>query len=107
MISLAEAFHRCWTACVGTPNYDKAVWRAAEAQLLKARPDAKLSPLDAIRERGWSVAVHNDYNLGGVSYTFWLFTKGIYFAKGEAKTDEDALKKVTDQIDVIEREHAI
>jgi hypothetical protein len=31
-----HAFHRAWTAAVGTPGYNKAVWGAAEEQLLKA-----------------------------------------------------------------------
>jgi hypothetical protein len=30
------AVHRAWTAAVGTPGYNKAVWGAAEEQLLKA-----------------------------------------------------------------------
>jgi hypothetical protein len=29
-------FHRAWSACVGQPGYDKAVWKAAEAQLVAA-----------------------------------------------------------------------
>jgi hypothetical protein len=29
-------FHRAWTACVGTPGYDKAAWKAVEAQLIIA-----------------------------------------------------------------------
>lgn len=44
-----------------------------------------------MREAGWSVAVHNDYRLGGESFTFWLFTKGNHFVKGEGQTDDDAL----------------
>lgn len=30
------AFHRAWTACVGTPKYDKETWKQAEAQMLAA-----------------------------------------------------------------------
>lgn len=44
------------------------------------------------------VAVHNDYRLGGVLHTFWLFTKGDLAAKGEGKTDLVALDKVRREI---------
>ncbi len=53
-----------------------------------------LSKPDDIRQRGWMVAVHNDYKLKGEPYTFWLFTKGLLFAKGEGKTDREALDQV-------------
>jgi len=52
---------------------------------------------DDLRRDGWKVAVHNDYQLGGYDYTFWLLTKrfpedGITRAvKGEGRTDSDAL----------------
>lgn len=51
----------------------------------------------ALRRNGWRVAVHNDYTLSGVHMTFWLMThaSGIY-AKGEGRTDEDALRRVTE-----------
>jgi hypothetical protein len=54
---------------------------------------------DDLRARGWVVAVHNDYHLQGVPYTFWLFTRrlrsGITVAvKGEGYTDADALDRV-------------
>jgi hypothetical protein len=55
--------------------------------------------LQAIRNEGWRVAVHNDYALAGESYTFWLFVKGDFAVKGEGKTDAEALKKALDQID--------
>jgi hypothetical protein len=40
------------------------------------------------------VAVHNDYWLNGKFMTFWLFTHptGV-FVKGEAETDEEALRE--------------
>lgn len=49
--------------------------------------------LEDIRGRGWSVAVHNDYRLHGQRHTFWLFTcdKRALCAKGEGRTDEEAL----------------
>ena len=50
---------------------------------------------DDLREKGLSVAVHNDYRLDGERYTFWLMTaehNGQTIAlKGEGKTDEEAL----------------
>jgi hypothetical protein len=49
--------------------------------------------LRAMRGRGWRVAVHNDYSMGGEAYTFWLFThpNGSY-VKGEGKSDLEALR---------------
>jgi hypothetical protein len=43
------------------------------------------------------VAVHNDYKLDGERHTFWLFTKDGRCIKGEAKTDEAALRIVLEQ----------
>jgi hypothetical protein len=54
--------------------------------------------LDQIRRRGWSVAVHNDYKQNGESFTFWLFTCGDLAAKGEGRTDAEALEKVAAEI---------
>ena len=50
------------------------------------------TPLEQLRDGGWSVAVHNDYRIDGVAHTFWLFThpEGIWI-KGEGRTDELAL----------------
>lgn len=52
--------------------------------------DAELAGL---RAQGWTVAIHNDYMLGGECYTFWLLThpNGRY-VKGEATTDAEALE---------------
>ena len=49
---------------------------------------------DDIRALGWAVAVHNDYRLGGIAHTFWLFTKGEIAIKGEGRTDAEALDQV-------------
>jgi hypothetical protein len=56
---------------------------------------------DDIRASGWSVGVHNDYRLNGLSYTFWLFTKPNFAGagrdasvRGEGRTDADALEAV-------------
>lgn len=59
------------------------------------------SSADDLRERGLTVAVHNDYRLHGEAYTFWLFideSTGLSY-KGEGKTDTEALNKVRAQID--------
>lgn len=50
--------------------------------------------LDKIRDLGWDVAVHNDYRLGGVRHTFWLFTRDGLSVKGEGKSDHEALRLV-------------
>lgn len=56
-------------------------------------PDAAL--LADLRANGWSVAVHNDYRLNGEHHTFWLFTHPSgRWAKGEGRTDSEALEKV-------------
>lgn len=53
---------------------------------------------DDIRAQGWSVAVHNDYRLGGQSHTFWLFTRGNQCVKGEGTSDAQALAVVRAEI---------
>ena len=55
--------------------------------------------LTRIRRAGWSVAVHNDYNLNGKKHTFWLFThpSGLW-AKGEGRSDRRALAAAEAQI---------
>ena len=60
--------------------------------------------LDALRARGWVVAVHNDYKLAGKQHTFWLFTKGDRCAKGEGRTDEEALAHVDLAVAAVEAE---
>jgi hypothetical protein len=47
--SVRNAFHRAWTAAVGTARYDKSVWMAASAQLsaaaaVAAQPPVSISP---------------------------------------------------------------
>jgi hypothetical protein len=50
------------------------------------------SALAALREDGWSLAVHNDYVLDGRLRTFWLFTRrGGTSLKGEGGDDARAL----------------
>lgn len=57
---------------------------------------------DDIREEGWAVAVHNDYNQDGKKHTFWLFTKGNVCVKGEGRTDSEALAQVRKRIAELE-----
>lgn len=46
-----------------------------------------------LREDGWTIAVHNDYRLNNVSYTFYLFTHPLgIWTKGEGLTDIEALQ---------------
>jgi len=56
---------------------------------------------DDIREKGWFVAVHNDYVINAGRMTFWLFThpESGRFVKGEGPTDEQALDLVRSRID--------
>jgi hypothetical protein len=68
--------------------------------------------LRLIRERGWVVAVHNDYSLGrGKSarqMTFWLFTNPVTgrFVKGEGSTDAEACERASRAIvDIANAEH--
>jgi hypothetical protein len=64
---------------------------------------------DDLRNIGWAVAVHNDYQLNGQSYTFWLFTKRFRLdyctraVKGEGRTDGDALDQIRRQVAQIEQ----
>lgn len=50
--------------------------------------------LKQMRDAGWRVAVHNDYEQGGEFFTFWLFThpSGLW-VKGEACSDTEAIAK--------------
>jgi len=61
-----------------------------------------MNVVDFLRKRGWMVAVHNDYRIGGELHTFWLFTKGHFCAKGEGRTDADALAQVSQRINELE-----
>ena len=101
---------------VATLTADRDSWQrraeAAEAQVVETRAHwaAELRRVaderdrlqgqvaavpDDLRAQGWAVAVHNDYRQDGESHTFWLFTHpdGRY-AKGEGRTDAEALAQV-------------
>lgn len=68
---------------------------AAELAALRAAagPSDGSARLARLRGAGWMVAVHNDYRKDRRSYTFWLLTHADgRWVKGEAETDEEALK---------------
>lgn len=76
--------------------------RNATKRPLVVVPVESLDVVDVLRERGWSVAVHNDYRLRGERQTFWLFTCGSRCVKGEGPTDAVALSLVEDAINELE-----
>jgi hypothetical protein len=49
--------------------------------------------LASLRLHGWYVAVHNDYVLDGVLKTFWGFSRGHQWVKGEGQTDLEAINE--------------
>lgn len=59
-----------------------------------AREGGERLSVKLMRNRGWSVAVHNDYKIQDKWFTFWLFTHpdGRY-VKGEGVTDEEAIRE--------------
>lgn len=59
--------------------------------------------LNELRALGWSVAIHNDYTLNGEEFTFYLFTKGTSFIKGEGRTDIEALVECKRQAEELEK----
>lgn len=89
-----------WYPANGKPTPENVAWDGTysyEYRLLYAaslvRGD-RASDAEDIRMRGWSVAVHNDYQLNNLRHTFWLFTKDGRAVKGEGRTDADALNQV-------------
>ncbi len=74
--------------------------------MIKGISDEELARtcLADIRDKGWSVAVHNDYWLGDERWTFWLFTKGNRCAKGEGRSDLEALILARDDIEIVNDE---
>lgn len=61
-------------------------------------PSPSAASPDDIRAAGWGVAIHNDYRLGGLHNTFWLFVKDGFAMKGEGMSDAAALNEVRTQI---------
>jgi hypothetical protein len=96
-------------ACGGKPFKGPLCdWCAANCSQARPTPgDAGARPaastfevLGRLRDAGWSVAVHNDYRLNGTRMTFWGFSRGDRFLKGEGATDFEALAIVADQADI-------
>ena len=54
-----------------------------------------------LRRDGWRVAAHNDYMQYGALFTFWLMVRGEVAVKGEGKTDEYALREITEKVIVL------
>jgi len=89
---------RCLMRGPSSPT-DEGAERAWDALYRAPAPKAEVSDIRAL---GWAVAVHNDYKLNGISYTFWLFTKGSMCAKGEGLTDAEALDQCRKAIKAIQ-----
>ena len=66
-----------------------------------AEDETAMTILRRMRADGWSVAVHNDYQLAGEAHTFWLFTRDGRAVKGEGPTDEHALTLAFAEANVI------
>jgi hypothetical protein len=78
---------------------ERETLRAENKELKAELAKAREASADDIRQKGWSVAIHNDYRLLGNSHTFWLFTKEGRAVKGEGRTDREALDIVRKQIE--------
>lgn len=65
------------------------------------RENLKASSPDDLRALGWTVAVHNDYQIKGRKMTFWLFTfPGTdRCVKGEGHTDAQALDEIREKLE--------
>lgn len=50
--------------------------------------------VDDLRQRGWAVAAHNDYQQDGKACTFWLLTRGSIAIKGEGLSNAAALNQI-------------
>lgn len=82
-----------------------AVFRAMLVEELGAEQGSELhrallaaTILMELRQRGWMVAVHNDYKQGGEHMTFWLMTKGNVAFKGEGANDMCALSELANHV---------
>lgn len=62
------------------------------SQLSEISPGHSDDPAELLRQFGWSVAVHNNYKLNGLTYSFWLWTHpNGRWIKGDGFTDKEAL----------------
>ena len=96
-LSVLDRYIREREAAEKTLNAVHAVNGKLAAELAALRAAAGTSNgsarLARLRGAGWMVAVHNDYRKDRRSYTFWLLTHADgRWVKGEAETDEEALK---------------
>lgn len=83
LVAFAEGV--CW-------NPEQRAAYEAFASALQLADTRTTQPDSALREAGWSVAVHNDYRINGEPHTFWLWTHpNGRWIKGEGRTDADAL----------------
>lgn len=93
-----------------SPEVIECVRALVDAGIISADPETgrppALTPVDKMRAKGWTVAVHNDYRLNGRHHTFWLFTNGDYAAKGEGSTDDEAIQRASTEADRIVAEMA-
>lgn len=55
--------------------------------------------LNRLRENGWMVVCHNDYHQSGAFMTYWSFSRGNDYVKGEGATDQLALEECERCID--------
>lgn len=78
---------------LGAKSIAEFVLDALKPLNVREVPTLAASP-DDIRALGWTVAVHNDYRLGGAPHTFWGFSRGTSYVKGEGRTDAEALDAV-------------
>ena len=90
-----------WDACGYPRNRDVLTISEQASSIIRERDEAiaraeraEGSLPEDIRNKGWAVAVHNDYRLNGEKHTFWLFTKGDFAIKGEGLTDAEALDAI-------------
>ena len=90
-----------WDACGYPKNKDVLTISEQASSIIRERDEAiaraeraEASLPEDIRNKGWAVAVHNDYRLNGEKHTFWLFTKGDFAIKGEGLTDAEALDAI-------------
>ncbi len=82
------------------PNLVKNALAKAQSNLVTEAEAYGYHILAELRAQGLRVAVHNDYEISGVLYTFWLFTEpGGMSHKGEGLSDLEALLQVKDSLD--------
>jgi hypothetical protein len=80
-------------------SYINAMSTALDRYMERSDPES-FALLQGLRGAGWTVAVHNDYQLNREFHTFYLFThpSGVW-AKGEGTSDLIALTEAKKQAD--------